>query len=128
MALAKVTTSVTYKVPAWGHCNLQANMFGKPSKDKCRFCAKEKGYYRCALYNEVLATSGDLIKKARACEKATAGFASVVEDEVPQVDPKLIIKSALTEYVRVRKQLIAQGYPEAVADKVAADYLIGGNK
>lgn len=132
MSLKKVTTNVTYKVPVWCHCNLQGNIFGQPSKDKCRFCVKEKGYYRCALYNEVLDTSnGTLINKARACEKATAGFNSVVTDveeqtQIPPVDPKLIIKTTITEYNKVRKQLISQGYPEAVAEKVASQYILGG--
>lgn len=126
--LKTVKTNVTYKVPAWCHCNIQGNIFGQPSKEKCRFCVKEKGHYRCALYNEVLSTSqGTLINKTRACEKATAGFASVVEETpVPQVDPKVLMKHTIAEYNKVRKQLIAQGYPESLADKAAQEHLLGG--
>jgi len=131
MSLKKVTTEITYKVPAWGYCNLQGNVFGQPSKEKCRFCVKEKGEYRCALYNEVLDTNGALVKKARSCEKAVAGFRSVVTDVEeqpvnPVVDPKLIVKTTIAEYNKIRKQLISQGYPEAVAEQVASQYILGG--
>jgi len=129
MSLKKVETTVQYKVPAWGHCNLQGNIFGQPSKEKCRFCVKEKGYYRCALYNVVLETSeGTLVNKVRMCERATAGFESIVEEPeaTPAVEPKKLIKLAIAEYNKVRKQLISQGYPETIADKLAHDYIVGG--
>ncbi len=129
MSFKKIKTSITYKVPAWCHCNLQGNIFGQPSKEKCRFCVKEKGYYRCALYNEVLSTSeGTLVNKARKCKKATAGFDSIVEDEeaTPTVEPKKLMKHTIAEYNKVRKQLIGQGYPEAIADKLAQEYVLGG--
>lgn len=125
--LAKVTTKVTYKVPAWGHCNMQATMFGQPSKEKCRFCVKEKGYHRCALYDEVLDTSqGTLINKTRSCLRSSAGFDSTVEDTVPTVDPKKLMKHTIAEYTKVRKQLIGQGYSEVIADRLAQEYVLGG--
>ena len=132
MSLKKIKTEITYKVPAWGHCNMQGNAWGQPSGEKCRFCVKEKGHYRCALYNEVLGTiDGTLIKKARACEKAMAGYKSVVTDVEPEqptptVDPKKLIKSTIAEYNKVRKQLISQGYPDAIAEQVAAQFMTGG--
>lgn len=129
MALKKVTTSITYKVPAWSHCNLQGNAFGQPSKEKCRFCVKEKSHYRCALYNEVLDTSqGTLVNKVRACEKASAGFTSVVTEpeEAPAVSPKTLMKHTIAEYNKLRKQLISQGYPDAIAERVASEVLLGG--
>lgn len=131
MSLKKVTTNITYKVPAWGHCNMQGNIFGQPTKEKCRFCIKEKGTYRCALYNEVLSTSqGTLVNKTRTCEKATAGFRSVATDieevpPVPTVEPKVLIKHTIAEYNKVRQQLISQGYPEAIAAKLAEQYVLG---
>lgn len=132
MSLKKVTTEITYKVPAWGHCNLQGNIYGQPSKEKCRFCVKEKGHYRCALYNTVLDTSqGTLVNKTMACERATVGYRSIVENVeeqpiIPTVEPKVIVKTTITEYNKLRKQLISQGYPETIAEKVASDYIIGG--
>lgn len=131
MSLKKVTVEVTHRVPAWSHCNLQANIYGQPSTEKCRFCVKEKGHYRCALYNVVLDTSqGTLVNKAYTCERATIGYKSVVEDveedNTPTVNPKTLVKATITEYNKVRKQLIRQGYPEAIAEKVAAEHLIGG--
>lgn len=128
MSLKKVTTTVRYKVPAWCHCNLQGNIFGQPLKEKCRFCVKEKGSYRCALYNEILDTEqGTLVNKTERCIRTTAGYESVVHDDsVPAVDPKKLVKHAIAEYNKVRKQLISQGYPEAIADKLAQEFLLGG--
>ena len=76
----------------------------------------------------MLSTSnGAYVDKTRACQRATAGYASVVEEEeVPQVEPKKLIKSTIAEYNKVRKQLINQGYPDVMAEKLAAEYLIGG--
>lgn len=131
MSLNKVTTKITYKVPAWCHCNLQGNIFGQPSKDKCRFCINERGYHRCALYNEVLGTEqGTLINKCPRCKKASAGFDIPVEEEevesAPIVDPKKLMKYTLAEYNKARRQLISQGYPEVIADKLAQEYVLGG--
>lgn len=131
MALKSVTTKITYKVPAWQYCNLNSHKIGVPSSEKCRFCVKEKGYHRCALYNELLSTEGkDVVLKARACERAVCGFKSVVEDveEVdngPSVDPKYLMKTTIQEYLKTKNKLLSQGYPEFVADKVAQQYVLG---
>lgn len=130
MSLKKITTEITYKVPAWEYCNHQATILGQPSKDKCRFCVKEKDHYRCALYNEILTSEGALISKSRCCQKAMAGFKSKVvdaDDMAPSVDPRLIVKTTISEYNKIRKQLISQGYPETIAEKVAKETLLGGN-
>lgn len=133
MVLKSVTTNITYKVPAWEYCNLNSRKLGVPSSEKCRFCINEKGHHRCALYNEVLSTeNGAFVVKARACQKAVCGFKSVVKDvedkeEGPTVDPKLLMKTTLQEYIKTKKKLLSQGYPEAIADKVAQQYVLGGN-
>lgn len=125
MALKTVTTQVTYKIPAWHSCNMQASITGKPSKEMCRFCVKEKGYYRCALYNDILDVSqGSMVLKSDTC--CRAGRKSVVEESTPTIDPAAISKAAITEYIKVRKSLLAQGYPESLADKAALEYIVGG--
>lgn len=125
--MIKITTKVTYRVPDWAYCNCQGSLT-KPSKDKCRFCIKEGKNFRCALYNEMLdTTQGTLVVKTRACVKAGCGFASVVEDNpAPAVEPKELMKLAIDEYRKTYKNLINQGYPEAIADKIARQYLLGG--
>ena len=129
MSLVKVTTEVTYKVPAWEYCNMQATLTGRPSKEACRFCVKEKGHSRCALYNEVLNTeNGTLIRKTRSCEKACAGFnVTVVDVEAqPVVDPKTLMKATIKEYEKLRKKLLGQGYPAALAEQLATEFVMGG--
>ena len=130
--LKKVTTQITYRVPAGHHCNL--NLHGsltKKSAELCRFCVKDKHGYRCALYNMPLTVEQTVLPlRTEDCVKASLGFNSVVQDvpdnSLPEVDPKLIIKTTITEYNKLRKKFISQGYPEAIADKVAQEALLGG--
>ena len=123
--MKRVKTVVTYKVPDWEFCNCLS--FGKPTKDACRFCVKHGKGYVCVMHNMPLdMVEGILIKKDLACVRATAGFTSEVEDTV-QVDPKTVLKMTLQEYRKTYKQLIAQGYPDAMADKLAQQMTMGGN-
>lgn len=123
--MKKVKTTVTYKVPDWEFCN--CSRLGKPTKDMCRFCVKHGKGYVCVLHNMPLDTvEGILVKKDMACVRATAGFTSEVEDDI-QVDPKAVMKLTLQEYRNAYKQLIAQGYPDAMADKLAQQMTMGGN-
>lgn len=125
MITKKVATTVKYNVPAWNYCNCQLTVFGGVSKETCRFCVKTKKGYSCALYNEPLTvTEGMRVDKTRECAKVTAGFNSTVED-APQIDPQTVIKTTIDEYNRIRKQLLAQGYPAAIAEKFAKDTLLG---
>lgn len=133
MGLKKVTTNITYRVPDWEFCNLNSDKLGVPSSEKCRFCVKEKGHHRCALYNYVLDShNGGFVVKTRECQRAVAGFKSIVEDIVPEpgnepiVDPKALMKATINEYIKFRKKLLAQGYPESLAEKVAQEFVLGG--
>ena len=121
--MKKVKTTVTYKVPDWEFCN--CSRLGKPTKAMCRFCVKHGKDYICVLHNMPLdIVEGILVKKDHACIRATAGFTSEVEDTI-QVKPKTVMKMTLQEYRKVYKQLIAQGYPDAMADKLAQQMTIG---
>ena len=128
--MKKVTTNITYKVPNWNYCNHTTGIVSThASKEKCRFCVKDKKGYRCALYNMPLLTEeSQLVVKTHTCIKTTAGINSTVTDEadIVQVDPKLIMKTTLDMYKKYYKSLISQGYPEALADKVASEYVLGG--
>lgn len=122
--MKRVKTIVNYKVPDWKFCN--CSRLGKPTEDMCRFCVKHGKSYVCVLHNMPLdMAEGILVKKDMACVRATAGFTSEVEDDI-QVDPKTVMKLTLQEYRKVYKQLIAQGYPDAMADKLAQQMTIGG--
>ena len=122
--MKKVKTTVNYKVPEWEFCN--CSRFGKPTSEKCRFCVKQGKGYACTLHNMPLdVVEGILIKKDKACIRATAGFPSEVVD-TEQVDPKLVMKLALQEYRKLYKKFIRDGYPDSMADKLAAQLTIGG--
>ena len=122
--MKRVKTTVNYKVPDWEFCN--CSRLGKPTKDMCRFCVKHGKGYVCVLHNMPLdMVEGILVKKDMACVRATAGFTSEVKDNI-QVDPKTVMKLTLQEYRKAYKQLIAQGYPDAMADKLAQQMTMGG--
>ena len=121
--MKKVKTTVTYKVPDWEFCNC-----ARLGKDMCRFCVKHGKSYVCVLHNMPLDTvEGVLVKKDPACLRATAGFESVVEEETNiQVDPKAVMKMTMQEYQKIYTQLLAQGYPDTMANKLAQQMVLGG--
>lgn len=126
--MIKIKAKVEYKVPDWGYCNLQSGLF-RAQKAKCRFCVEtKKGVHSCALYNVPLQTEeGYIAVKCPKCVKA--GFVhreEIAADESVQIDPKDIIKATLSEYRKTYKQLLADGYPEAMADTLAQKVLLGG--
>ena len=131
--LKKVTTEVTYKVPAWQYCNqVKTGTLNKPSSELCRFCVKEGRTYRCALYNMPLDIAQSVYpKKTRDCERAVAGFRSTAVDveehnEEPTIDPMLLVRATIEEYEKTRKKLLSQGYPASVAEQAAKEFLVGG--
>lgn len=127
MGLKQVTTNITYRVSDWHYCNLTAN-----PKERCRFCVKDRNGYRCALYNMPLSTEETVyVVKTSDCKRALAGFKSVVKDVAeqeaePQIDIRLVMKAAIDEYTKSRDRLLSQGYPAAIADKVAREFALGG--
>ena len=105
-----LTSTVTYRVPSWGLCNLEL------SKECCRFCVKDHGKHVCVLHNEILKVEeGVLVHKAAACGKKQGKEIA----DVVAVPPRTIVKSALKRYRKIYKQLISQGVPEDAADEHA---------
>lgn len=125
--MIKIKAKVEYKVPDWGYCNHPSGLF-RVSKDKCRFCIEtKKGVHACALYNIPLQTEeGYVAVKCPQCVKAGFVHREEIVDEPVQIDPKDIIKATLSEYRKTYKQLLADGYPEAMADTLAQKVLLGG--
>ena len=131
MSLKKVKTELTYMVPVGCYCNLnRPGTLNRPTKDLCRFCVKDGKGFRCALHNKTLDVRDTvLVLKTRDCEKALVGYRSVVEEIIideptPAVDPKKLMKATIQLYDKTRKQLLSQGYPSAIADKIAQDFVL----
>lgn len=124
--MKRIKTIVTYKVPDWEYCNHSS--LGQPTKDKCRFCVKQGKAYVCALHNVPLnVEEGVLVAKHRACVHATFGArVEVTDNEDIQVDPKAVMKLTMKEYRKAYSKLIKQGYPDAMADKLAQQAVTGG--
>lgn len=121
-----IKSTVTYTVPHWNFCNVDRfDMDATPSKQLCQFCIKTKNGYRCALYNESLASREGLVAKTHSCCKATAGFASTVEPPaLPTIDPTDLIKQTIDMYSKTVNGLINQGYPRAMAETAARQHLL----
>lgn len=122
-----VTSTVTYAVPSWNFCNHDNLFEGSIPKTTCRFCQKNKdGSYMCLLHNQTLSTEGRLINKRPECCRATVGLdQSIVEAARPQIDPNSIIDATIAEYSKVLKDLMNQGYPMTIAEKVAKELMTG---
>lgn len=120
--MKRIKTTVTYKVPEWEYCNHHS--MGRPTKDMCRFCVKHGKGYICVLHNMPLdVQDGVMVKKSCQCMKATAGFSIDAPDPI-DVNPADIMKATMKEYRKLYTQLIAQGYPDSIADNLAQKMLL----
>ena len=121
--MRQVTLKLTYSVPAANYCT-------ERNGDMCRFCETFKnGRAYCRLYDTALVVDGSQIEKARACCKATAGFETEIEDTykpMKPVDPKIIIKETIKMYNKAVNDLLSQGYPRPLAEKLAQQHILGG--
>ena len=122
-----VKSTVSYKVPHWNFCNVDKfDIDATPSKQVCQFCIKERGGYRCALYNQPLMSNGNRINKVRECCRATAGFESVIEEppQAPTINPKDLIEQTIKLYSKTVNDLLSQGYPRQMAEAAAKKYIM----
>ena len=127
--MKRLTVDVTYRVPSWNFCNIDAGVryTGKAPKELCRFCIKDGKGHRCALHNECLSSDGTFVEKTEGCCVATAGHAiEILDTAPPTVDPKELIKMSIDEYEKQLNNLISQGYPYAMARTIARQYMLGG--
>lgn len=125
--MKRIQSQVTYTVPNWNFCN-NDNLLpgGSLQKDTCRFCVKGKAGYHCLLYDQPLKSDGEFIDKVRTCCKATAGFASTVDEapQAPTVEPRELIKQTIDLYAKTVNDLLKQGYPRQIAETVAKKHLL----
>lgn len=124
--MRKVKIEITTKLPSWHFCNSEKVAGLKVSGELCRFCQKTKNGHKCLLYDKWLTSDRGLVDKAPACIKATSNkSAAIVDTELPQVDPKYIIKESLKTYKQTVDGLLNQGYPQNLAEDIAMKYVIG---
>jgi len=120
--MKRIKSTVSYTVPGWNFCNSDnLSATGELTKQTCRFCVKDRSGACCLLYNEPLQTKGAHIYKVRECCRATAGFESVIDEAppAPTIQPKELMKQTLAMYKQLVSDLVAQGYPRAMAEQAA---------
>ncbi len=116
--MKRLTTKVTYKVPIGPYCN--HTMQKSTPLTRCRFCTDLGKYgFTCVLHNEQLASMGVLINKCDSCMKKQG----VVED-APTVPPKDLMIYAVKKYRKLYQDLLRQGFPEPIADKMAQEEVL----
>lgn len=127
--MKRIHSTVHYDVPSWNFCNSDnLSVDSELTGSTCKFCQGSKNGYSCLLYNELLDTNGRLIKKLPECCKATAGFASVIDTPppAPTIQPKELMKQTIDLYNKTVNELMAQGYPKAIAETAAKKHILGG--
>lgn len=123
-----IKSTVVYSVPHWNFCNVDKFDVGAvPSKQVCQFCIKTRDGYHCALYNKPLFANGNKIQKLDRCCDATVGLDNEIDvveaPQAPTVPPKDLMKQTIALYKKTVNDLLAQGYPRAMAEQ-AAEQLI----
>lgn len=127
--MRKIKVDLRCKVPSWNFCNCDGpTPDQRYSKELCRFCKTTKAGNYCLLHDKPLAADVNFVHKTAACIKATAGF-SVEVDDAPaiSVDPKTIIRETIKNYNKTLNDLLKQGYPRALAETIATQYITGDN-
>lgn len=113
-------------MPSWNFCNYDGfTADNRYSKELCRFCQKTKDGHYCLLADKRLVYDGKFVHKADECIELTAGYPVTISEPVAP-NPKDIIKAALKDYNKVLADLLKQGYPRSLAEKLAAEYIVGG--
>ena len=130
--MKRIQSTVTYTVPHWPFCNVDRHdIDATPSDQVCQFCVKTKAGYRCALYDQQLMSDGVQIAKTKECCRATAGFRSTIVADpapsttsAPSIPPADLIKQTIELYSKTTNDLIAQGYPRAMAELAAKKFIL----
>lgn len=124
--MRKIKQEINYSVPSWNFCNKdEVQPDGRYSKELCRFCIKTKNGHRCMLYDELLTTDPNFVHKTKGCINASAGFHTEVTEIVPPVAvPKLMMRETIKSYNKAVNDLMAQGYPRDLANKLAEQHIL----
>lgn len=123
--MRKIKVNVQFAVPSWNYCNKDiATSDGRFQKELCKFCIKTTGGYYCQLHEEYLANDRTFVYKPEVCKDITAATkGDIVEPDTIHVDPQVIIREAVNTYKKTLADLHKQGYPAALAEKIATDYM-----
>lgn len=114
-------------VPSWNFCNYDGFTHdNRYSKELCRFCQKTKDGHYCLLAEKRLMYDGKFVHKADVCIDLAAGFPTTISEPVA-IDPKLMIRETLKIYNKTVADLLKQGYPRALAEKVATEMILQDN-
>ena len=131
--MRKLKSTITYKVPNGLYCN--HNLHG--IKPRCRFCTEfKKGLFVCVLHNQTLVVDqAVLILKCKDCLNAPLFSTQHIVEEfsreetsAPMVPVRDIVRGAVTEYKKVYKDLLNQGYPHNIIEKIATDIVVKEDK
>ena len=120
MQTLKISTTVN--VPDGHICNFLDTKFDV-SKQKCRFCIGTGSSRYCALFNNTpLMVQGIEVQKCPQCYDKAQPKPDTIQ-EGPRIDLKQLVNDLMAEFMKVRKQLNGQGFPDSLAVPQAIKYI-----
>lgn len=126
--MKKITTTVTHRVSDGQYCNLSPTRYKNfPIEQRCRFCTNVgKSTFVCVMHNlPLVVEEGCLIRKAPQClRNMFQRGLTVTEPDVPQINPKELMKWTMDEFDKIYKNLLTAGYPDALAMKTAREHVL----
>ena len=134
--LRTMKATVKYQCPNWEFCNEMQLGGLQAGKRTCRFCQKSRGQAYCCLHDEKLNVHpSGTVDKCKACLGQTKGWArkkpaqviDTVEDTLPAIQPKAVVKQTADSMLRKIRQLCKEGLPAELAIKIAHDDVVKGN-
>lgn len=115
--MLQVTTTVTYKVPRGDHCQFKNGTL-------CRFVAPNGMGLRCTLHDEGLYALHGNVHRCDGCIKATRACGSTIEDNDINIEPDVVLRTAVNEYIKTYKTLRKRKYSEAMAISLAKEHIL----
>lgn len=115
--MLSVTTLVTYKIPHDEHCQYRHG-------GMCRFVAPCGMGLRCTLHDEPLHALHGNIYKCASCVNSKASEQNKIPDVDITVEPDVILRTAVNEYIKTYKALRRKKYSEQMSIALAKEQIL----
>ena len=114
--MLKVTTTVTYKIPHDEYCQFRHG-------GMCRFVAPNGMGVKCTLHDEPLQALHGNIYKCHGCVIGRGSVQNRIPDVDITVEPDVILRTAVNEYIKTYKSLRKKKYSETMAIALAKEQI-----
>ena len=115
--MLSVTTTVTYKIPHDEYCQYRHG-------GMCRFVAPSGVGVKCVLHDEPLQALHGSIYKCAGCATGKGSVQNKIPDLDITIEPAVILRTAVNEYIKTYRALRSRRYSEAMAIALAKEQII----